>query len=412
MTTAAAASLFWIAIGAFALPMIARRLRAPSAVGEILYGVALGPSVLKLISQSDFTDLMAQIGFAILMFSAGMEIDFAPLRKRGSKTLGTAVIWTILAAGASVALALYLGIGPWPTLAVCAVSIGLASVLLREKRLLPEPIGQVTLAVGLIGETLSILALTVLDFRAKYPEPAMFAMAIGKFAGIFILAYLLIRVFRFIIWWAPEKVESVLAGADPLELGVRLSVALLFIFVALSAYVEVEPILGAFLAGAMFGFIFQEREVVAEKINAMGQGFFVPFFFIVVGTHFNPFATLKSIRWEELGVLALLALSVKVFPSLAFLRVGLKLREVLAAGLLLAAPLTLTVAVAEVGASLAESAHQAGHGDAGIGVSAEMQGSLLLMAIIMGLVCPFLARLLLPDKAEAAPDPRREKAAS
>lgn len=366
-------------------------------MGEIVYGIVCGAHVLKLISQDNFIHLLAQLGFAILMFSAGMEIDFAPLKKRGSRLLGVAWQWVAMALALTVGGAWLIGVGPWPALAVCSVSIGLASVFLRERGLLTESLGQVILACGLIGETLSIMALTLLDFHHELGFSLDFLWSVLQFTGIFVLAYFLMRLFRFIIWWYPKKVGAFLDSGDPLELGVRLAVALLFIFLAAAAVLGVESILGAFIAGALFGFIFQEREVVADKINAMGQGFFVPIFFIVVGSHFDPqelFAALSGIGFVKLIVLAL---AVKILASIILLRLGLNLRDVLAGGLLFSAPLTLTVAVAEVGVRLGA-------------VSREMQGSLILVAVITGLACPFLARLILPQKKEVSastPNPNK-----
>ncbi|MFO8057515.1 MAG: cation:proton antiporter, partial [bacterium] len=376
-----------IALGALAIPLLARRLHIPSAVGELVYGILVGPHLLGLVSEDPFIEFMSQVGFAILMFSAGMEIDFRPFRKGRSGLLSTAwlyVLAIVLFAAAGVYL---LQLGLWPVLAVCSISVGLASVLLREKGLTPFPIGQAVLAAGLVGETVSILSLTVLDFKFRFGFSVEFYVALTKFGGIFVFAYLVLRLFRFIIWWYPEKVGGLVESGDPLELGVRLAVAVLFIFVAVAVLFEVEAILGAFLAGALFGYIFQEREVVADKINAMGQGFFVPFFFIVVGSRFNPAAASGVFENADFFLLLLLALSSKLVPAFLLLRAKLGVREALSAGLLLAAPLTLTIAVAELGGKLGA-------------ISSRVQGLLILVAITTGLVCPFLARLVLPAEEQ------------
>jgi len=247
--------------------------------------------------------------------------------------------------------------------------------------------GQVVLAVGLIGESLSILFLTAFDFYSRLGLSFEFFVSAVKFAGIFALAYVLMRAFKFVIWWAPKRVASLIETEDPMELGVRLAVAMLFIFLAAAAFLGVEAILGAFIAGALFGFIFQEREAVADKINAMGQGFVVPFFFIVVGSHFDPMASFKGISGMLFFELLVLAVVVKILPSLIFRAQGLSGREIFASGLLLSAPLTLTVAVSEVGHSLGA-------------INDRVQGVLILVAITAGLVCPLIARLVLPAKEE------------
>ena len=199
------------------------------------------------------------------------------------------------------------------------------------------------------------------------------------------LAYLILRFFRFVIWWSPGKLLPFLEEEHPLELGVRLAVALMFIFVAAAALLGVEAILGAFIAGALFGYIFREREVVADKISAMGQGFFVPLFFIVVGSHFDPASSLGAFPYELFASLLLMALVVKVLPSLLFFRVKLRWRESAAAGFLLAAPLTLTVAVAEVADRLGA-------------LTGETKGVIILVAVTAGILYPFLARLILPSR--------------
>ena len=66
---------------AFLVPvLLARFRRIPVVVGEILAGVIIGPSVLDLVHGHEPTlDLLAEIGFAFLMFLSGLEIDFSIL---------------------------------------------------------------------------------------------------------------------------------------------------------------------------------------------------------------------------------------------------------------------------------------------------------------------------------------------
>jgi Kef-type K+ transport system membrane component KefB len=397
VTPDSAQGLFWISVGAFLIPILSRKMRIPSSIGEIIYGMIIGEHLLHVFHESEFIELMAHLGFAILMFSAGLEIDFAPLRKRGSKTLQIAWNWVLMCAGCAVIFAYFLGVSPWATLAVCSVSIGLASVVLKEKDLIQAPIGQVILAIGLIGETASILLMTVFDFEKQYGLSSELFFAMFKFIGIFLLAYIFMRIFRFMIWWAPHKMGRFLETGDPLELGVRLSVALLFIFIATSTYLGVEPILGAFIAGTLFGYIFQEREVINDKINAMGQGFFVPFFFIVVGSHFDPRSFLDFSKSGIIGILILLAVMAKLIPSAFFTRAGMNIKEIIAGGLLLAAPLTLTVAVAEIG-------HTVG------AIDTNLRECIIMTAIIMGLAGPLISKALLAEKAPPSEDCKKENA--
>ena len=58
--------------------ILARKCKAPSVVGEIIAGLIIGPSLLGLVQESDFTVMMAEIGVVLLMFSAGLETTVLP----------------------------------------------------------------------------------------------------------------------------------------------------------------------------------------------------------------------------------------------------------------------------------------------------------------------------------------------
>ena len=66
-----ASSIVIIALAAFILPMAAGRLRVPPVVVEILFGIVVGPSVLRLIHRSEIRDYLAELGFLLLMFLSG-----------------------------------------------------------------------------------------------------------------------------------------------------------------------------------------------------------------------------------------------------------------------------------------------------------------------------------------------------
>ena len=76
-------SLAFTSLGAFAIPLLCRPLRIPAAVGEILYGILVGPYLLGLVSVSRFISQLSELGMLLLMFTAGLEIDFRSLEEAG-----------------------------------------------------------------------------------------------------------------------------------------------------------------------------------------------------------------------------------------------------------------------------------------------------------------------------------------
>jgi Kef-type K+ transport system membrane component KefB len=180
---------------------------------------------------------------------------------------------------------------------------------------------------------------------------------------------------------------------DPSELGVRFGFVLMLGLAALAAWVGLEAILGAFLAGLLFSYVFRETGVLETKLVALGQGFFVPIFFINVGVTFE---------WAELGdvaalgrtliVLGVASLIAKLLPSALLLLLGLRLRVVVAGAFLLATPLTLLVAIAALGREMDV-------------IDASTSAAVILLAIVTGVVFPTLFKLLAPRHAIAEDDP-------
>ena len=50
--------------------LVARKLKAPQVVGEIIAGLIIGPSLLGWVTKTDFISGVAEIGVILLMFSA------------------------------------------------------------------------------------------------------------------------------------------------------------------------------------------------------------------------------------------------------------------------------------------------------------------------------------------------------
>src|SRR3954454_9668424 len=102
MTEPVFSGLLIVVAVAFAAPFalgLFPRLRLPSVVFEIVAGIVIGPSVLGWVHVDDTISVLALMGLAILLFLAGLEIDFDRLRGRLLKLalLGWAVSFGIAA---------------------------------------------------------------------------------------------------------------------------------------------------------------------------------------------------------------------------------------------------------------------------------------------------------------------------
>ena len=379
-------SLLLVALAAALLPGVSRILRLPAIVLEILCGVVLGKSLLNLEFSGQWLPFLAELGFLLLMFQAGMEIDFAMLRRQSRGRLffhGLIFATTFLLA---LLAAFFLGRGLFMGLVLTTTSLGLVVPTLKEVGISRQPMGQSIIIAATLADFLTLLAITFYVLWHRYGLDWRFLGPLPLFVGF----GLLLRAGRLWAWWHPNKAARLLAPRDTQELGVRLSLALLFLFVALSELVGLEPVLGAFMGGALLSIIFQEKIHLENKLSGIGYGFLIPLFFIHVGMQFD----LTNILSPRLILFTLkllgLALAVKLLPSLLLVFTGVSLRRAVNAGFLLSSRLSLIIVAATIGLEYGF-------------ITEQYKDAIVLLAVFTCLLGPSVFKLLhRPTGREAA----------
>lgn len=371
-------------------PMAAVRLRMPTAVILILAGIVFGPAGLSLLRDTPTVGFLSHFGFLVLMFMAGMEIDFESIRSVGLRSL---IRPSLVIAGVGICTGVttrLLHLGPVAALVVSAIAVGLPLATLKETGHAGRKLGRHIMLTASIGEFAVILAVTGVELAHDGGLTLHTAGRIGKIAALFFLCALAIRMARAMVWWFPESFRRLIEHHDVAELGVRVGLFIMLAFVAISALAGVEPILGAFLGGMLVGFVLRQKEVLEGKIAALGNGLFIPIFFIVVGVRFDASALDRSAVLNA-AMLAGTAGLCKIVPALVIAPSDFRFRERLATGCLLSAPLTLVVAIAAIGRSLGM-------------ITASTQASLVLVGILMSLSFPVLFKLVAPAAEPAGVD--------
>ncbi len=344
---------------AFAIPLLlARFQRLPVVVGEIVFGVVVGPSILGWVTEGPILTFMSDIGLAFLMFLAGMEIEFGLIfggeKKKGE---GPPVLRSsLLIYGLTVALAVggsflvsEIGIqgDRWLLVFVLsATSLGVLLPILKERGLLSTSFGQVVFLTAMLADFITVILLTVhLILLDNGFDLEIFSLALLFLA--FLLFYRvgpgLVRLPR-----VRDLIERL--SSATVQIKVRGAVAILMAFVVLAEFVDAELILGAFLAGMIISLLRRpEDEGLIHNLEAFGFGFFIPIFFIMVGVGLDVQALLSSPELlVALPAFLLIALAVKLLPMLA-VKPYFSWKELLAGGFLLNTHLSLEVAVAVIG---------------------------------------------------------------
>lgn len=377
-------TLVIIGIAAFLLPPVAARILVPAVVLEILFGVLAGP-VLGLVETSELLDQIGDLGLLMLMFLAGFEIDFAALRRGGARSIAQAL--TVFAATLSLSFLatwiLDLSIFYGPVLATTSAALVLPSM--RSAGITGKSLGQAILVAAVVADLVTLLLVAEITIWARDG----WGIALIGGPALLLLVVFTLRVLKLLVWWHPERASRLFEEDDPDEMGIRGALALLLVLVGVSAALQVEPILAAFLAGGVFALLFQPPTALRRQLSGISWGFLIPIFFINVGLRFDVAALTDPGLLRRAGVILLAALLVKFLPAMLYLFWGFSLRAASAAGFLLSARLSLVVAVATVGMELGLLTQQ----DRAIAV---------VIAAATSITCPILFRTVISHGTAAA----------
>jgi len=356
--------LLLVVLLAAIVPFVLARFRhIPVVVGEILAGVIIGPSVLGWVNGHEPTlDLLAEIGFAFLMFLSGLEIDFSILFAASKQKKGNGIN-PLMLAGLSFALTLVLSLAigfgltlagfvhdPWMmTLILSTTSLGIVVPVLKERRMSSSRFGQTILLAALLADFLTMFLITVYVAAHSTGLSLEILLIVLLFVPVVLLYQLGARWLRIP---AVRRIFEELSDATA-QIKVRGAFAIMVGFVVMAQMIGAELILGAFLGGVLASLLSGSgEEKLRYKLDAIGFGFFVPLFFIFVGIQFDLDAFVKEPgAWLLLPVLLVGAFGIKLLSALIF-RLSFSWRESLSSGMLLSARLSLIIAASAIGLRL------------------------------------------------------------
>ena len=392
--------LLIVVVLAFLVPVVLSRfkqMRVPVVVGEILAGIIVGESGLKLVGHDTMLEVLSLLGFAYLMFLSGLEVDFeAVLPRAGTwrgswkERLNNPLTLGLLAFAVTLILAVAAGWGlhaldaaddPWlAALILSTTSLGLVMPVLKERGIMDRAYGQTLLIAAVIADFATMLLVSVyvvVRVEGLSPEVLLVLLLFGAFGTAYRVARLAHR--RFPGLNLMRSVSEATAQID-----VRGAFAIGLAFIALAEGLGAEMILGAFLGGALISLLADRgTSDLHHKLDVFGYAFFIPIFFIMVGVRFDMTALLGSTRALLLvPVLLLLAYGIKSVAGLV-LRSNHSWRETLAGGALLSSRLSLIIAVSAIGLQLGS-------------IDSATNSAIILVAIITSTLSPLLFNRIAP----------------
>jgi Kef-type K+ transport system membrane component KefB len=302
-TTRILFEIFLAFAGARLLGRVFQAVKQPGIIGELLAGAILGPALLNLVHHTEFLEALGELGVMLLLFTAGLDTHVEQLaQSRGSATK-VAILGAVLpfVGGLAGGLAFNYAMGEslFVATALMATSVGITVRVLRDLGYHRRRSVTIILGAAVLDDVLGLIALGIVT-----------AVALGE-ANTLELALLAIEAVVFVggIGLAGPRLVSKfgerLGGMSPnsiFELGIVMMLALSL----LAQFIGLAAIVGAFLAGLAIAELKQHTEVEA-KFTPLAW-FFVPFFFVLMGTYIDLTSFVKPS--VLLAIIALTAIAV------------------------------------------------------------------------------------------------------
>jgi len=378
-----AISLVFISLGAFLLPLLGNRIKIPGIVLEIAYGIIVGP-ILHLVSPSDFISGLAILGFLLLMFLSGFEIEIEKFQENGIRALLIPSLMFIGTVLLSFFLVTRLNYPFFLGLVLCTTSVAIVIPILRSDDTIKSNYGQLLFMTALLSDIMTLLGATIL---ASVERSGGFGIKNLNVILYFVFVTLVLRIVKRVAWWNPQLFSRMFDGNDPEELGIRSSVALMLTLVGVAVLFEIEAILGAFLAGTIFAFIFPNRGSLESSLKGFSYGFLIPIFFINIGLNYDISVFSNTQFYIEVLYLFAIAIAVKLLPTILLIFSGINLKQILAGGFLLSARFSLIIAMAEIGVEIDL-------------ISKAIEQQIILLAVLTATIAPIGYKILTPKTKE------------
>ncbi len=328
----------------------ARAVRQPGVVGEILAGIVLGPTVFGMFFPELFNTVFAtgnsalvldgivQVAVVMLLFIAGLEVDLNIVLRQGRQALLTSSFGLVIPFALGAALpflmpellsvnkdndlipyALFMG----TSMAITALPV--IARILMDIDLFKTKIGMLIISSAMITDLVGWLVFSVVlgliatnDVRSPLLYTILLTLGFALFmltVGRWLINRLLPWINRALAW--PGGVLS-------------LSLALCFLAGALTEFIGIHAIFGAFLFGVALGDSVHMSERAKEIVHQFINNVFAPFFFVAIGLKVN-FITNFDLLLT--AVIVVVAFAGKIAGSTWGTRLGgFTLRESFAAG--------------------------------------------------------------------------------
>jgi Kef-type K+ transport system membrane component KefB len=308
------------------------KIHQPTVIGEIIAGIALGPSLLgmmfpefsaALFPEKSLTNLslLSQVGLILFMFMVGMELDLKVLQNKvkDAVVVSNAGILIPFTLGIGLAYFIY---GHFAPNGVPFLSFGLFLGMAMSITAFPV-LARIVQERGIHRTRLGALVITcaaVDDISAWCMLAAI--IAIAKAGSFLSSVYTIFLAFSYVIFMIKivrpflKRVGDLHASRENLSKPV---VAIFLLTLMISSYttevIGIHALFGAFLAGTIMPENTKFRNIFIQKIEDVALVLLLPLFFVFTGLRTQIGLINDSYLWQVTGLIILVAIVGKFVGS-------------------------------------------------------------------------------------------------
>ena len=366
------------------------RFKQPAVIGEIIAGLLLGSFGILFLYGQQFNffnltiklpeltyatpefELLAELGILFLLFISGLETRLSRLRKVGRSSSFVAIGGAIMPLFLGLLAGLYFSFSLQESIVIglilIATSVGVTVRTLMDFHILDTDAGTTILGSAVIDDIFGII---LLAFVLGIESP----LWVGIKVVIFFLIFL---------YFGLKIIDKILDIGEKIHLpkaflSISLAIFLIYSFFADSA--GIAGIIGAFVAGILIGQTVRSQKITSD-VKTIGYGFFIPLFFVWVGSKVNVSAFIS------IGLFAITIIVVSIIGKIVGCGLGAKIagltnRESLQVGVGMIPRMELALIIVT---SFVSHGILTGH------VADQILATTIILTIVTTLITPFLIK--------------------
>lgn len=272
--------LLFVALAGY---LIAYRINQSAVVGIIIAGIIVGPSLLGLVTYTDFVATLAHIGAVVLLFTIGLEFEIKEiinLRYFFIAVTGIILPWVggfFLAElfGFDYAASIFIGT------ALTATSIAITANVLKEMGKLQTEVGRAIIGAAIIDDILALFALSIsVEIAAQILSPTLVLIMVAKAVAFITTAIFLGKI---VVRKSLVRMDATKVAEKYPESVFIYAIMIAFLYSMAAEFVGLSAIVGSFLAGACFAGVKLKSGAIFKEGAEHLQIIFASIFFISLG---------------------------------------------------------------------------------------------------------------------------------